>query len=79
MQIKNSRHHSILINIDLTKKPLRKQKIIQVACSSRHGLAITSNAIVYGWGVKNLTLLIQPVFCCIFILIFLQEALSCEI
>jgi len=36
-------------------KPLKKQKVIQVACSSRHGLAITMNSTVYGWGAKNLT------------------------
>lgn len=36
-------------------KPLKKQKVIQVACSSRHGLAITVTSTVYGWGAKNLT------------------------
>ena len=36
-------------------KPLKRIKVIQVACSSRHGLAVTLERKVFGWGAKSLT------------------------
>eukprot|EP01084_Bolivina_argentea_P174110 301585_1 len=36
-------------------KSLRKQNIIHISCSSRHGIAVTNASIVYGWGSKLLT------------------------
>lgn len=35
--------------------PLKKQKVVQVECSSRHGLALTLECTVFGWGAKQLT------------------------
>ena len=36
-------------------KALRKQNVIQVACSARHGIAITVTSKAFGWGAKGLT------------------------
>jgi len=36
-------------------KPLKKQKVMQVACSARHGLAVTAGRKVWGWGAKSHT------------------------
>ena len=43
-------------------KPLRKQKIIQVSCSSKHGIAVTAESKVFGWGSKQLTNLDDDTF-----------------
>jgi len=36
-------------------KGLRKQNVIQVACSARHGIAVTVASKAFGWGAKGLT------------------------
>jgi hypothetical protein len=34
---------------------LKKKNVIQVCCSSSHGLALTADSTVYGWGLKSMT------------------------